>query len=143
MNSSLRVNSITFWIGFFLCLCGGLLRAMGEIQLGKNFNHRIRIQKSEEHELITTGLYSFRCIFHFIFSFFRHPAYTGWFYFSIGTQVLLNNPLCIIAYAIASWYFFYKRIPYEESLLLSFFPEYRNYREKTYIFIPFIPQTEN
>ena len=143
VTSSLRVNTITFWVGFFLCLCGGLLRAVGEIQLGRNFAHRIRVQKSEEHKLITTGLYSFTSLFIFICSIFRHPAYTGWVYFSIGTQVLLNNPLCIVAYALASWYFFYRRIPYEESLLLSFFPNYRAYREKTHIFIPFIPKVEN
>ena len=143
VRSRLRIHTVTFWTGFFLCLCGGLLRAVGEIQLGRNFAHRIRVQKSEEHELITTGLYSFVLLLTIISSIFRHPAYTGWFYFSIGTQVLLNNPFCIVAYTLASWYFFYKRIPYEESLLLSFFPEYRNYRERTHIFIPFIPQVEN
>ena len=76
-------------------------------------------------------------------SFFRHPAYTGWFYFSIGTQVLLNNPLCTLAYAAASWYFFYMRIPYEERTLLHFFPEYREYRERTHVLIPFIPKVES
>lgn len=99
---SLRDSSISFWIGFILCFCGGLLRASGEIQLGHNFNHRIETTKSNDHVLITNGLYSI----------FRHPAYTGWFYFSIGTQVLLMNPLCTIAYAGAAWYFFYVRIPY-------------------------------
>ena len=101
-HCSLRNSTITFWIGFLLCLCGELLRACGEIQLGHNFNHRIETSKSTDHQLITNGLYSV----------FRHPAYTGWFYFSIGTQVLLMNPLCTIAYTIASWYFFYVRIPY-------------------------------
>lgn len=85
-----------------MCLCGGLLRACGEIQLGHNFNHTIETTKTLNHQLVTSGLYSI----------FRHPAYTGWFYFSIGTQVLLMNPLCTVAYAGAAWYFFYCRIPY-------------------------------
>lgn len=55
---SLRTHPITFWIGFTLCLCGGLLRAIGEIQLGSNFAHQIEVHKSDSHELITTGLYS-------------------------------------------------------------------------------------
>ena len=57
--------------------------------------------------------------------------------------MLLNNPLCTIAYAAASWYFFYMRIPYEERTLLHFFPEYREYRERTHVFIPFIPKVES
>ena len=142
----LRVHPITFWIGFSLCLCGGLLRAIGEIQLGSNFAHQIEVRKSESHELVTTGLYAYVPLpivtirDDLLCSIFRHPAYTGWFYFSIGTQLILNNPLCTIAYTVAAWYFFYDRIPYEEGLLLNFFPDYYEYREHTFIFIPFIPK---
>ena len=122
------------------------MRAIGEIQLGSNFAHQIEVRKSESHELVTTGLYSYVllqrtiALSNLLSSVFRHPAYTGWFYFSIGTQLILNNPLCTIAYAAAAWYFFYDRIPYEEGLLLNFFPEYYEYRERTFIFIPFIPK---
>ena len=69
----------------------------------------------------------------------RHPAYFGWFYWSIGTQLLLCNPICCVAYGVASWSFFRKRIPYEERLLLSFYPEkYPDYSRKTIIGIPFV-----
>lgn len=44
----------------------------------------------------------------------RHPAYFGWFWWSIGTQMLLCNPVCIVVYAAASWRFFSQRIPFEE-----------------------------
>ncbi|CBK20886.2 uncharacterized protein [Blastocystis hominis] len=128
----LRYHWITFWLGFTLCLGGGLLRAFAEIQMQGNFNHHIQTTKQASHQLVTTGLYSF----------FRHPAYTGWFYFSIGTQILLNNPVCTVLYAGASWYFFYDRIPYEERLLLDFFPEYESYRERTHVLIPFIPKVK-
>jgi protein-S-isoprenylcysteine O-methyltransferase len=44
-----------------------------------------------------------------------------------------------IMFAIASWIFFHRRIPYEEATLLKMFPEeYPKYRIKTYIGIPFI-----
>jgi protein-S-isoprenylcysteine O-methyltransferase len=69
----------------------------------------------------------------------RHPAYFGWFYWSIGTQLLLCNPICIIAYTGASWSFFNARIPHEENLLLKFYPAgYPEYLRRTYIGIPFI-----
>ena len=40
----------------------------------------------------------------------------------MGTQVLLCNPLCAVAYTLAAWRFFADRIPYEEHLLASFYP---------------------
>ncbi|KAM7455046.1 hypothetical protein BLSTO_04199 [Blastocystis sp. subtype 1] len=126
---ALRMNVFSLWIGLSLCLAGGLLRACSEIQMKNNFNHMIQTEKTASHQLVTTGIYSY----------LRHPAYTGWFYFSIGTQVLLNNPFCSVAYAIASWYFFYVRIPIEEKYLLGFFSDYEAYRSRTHIFIPFIP----
>jgi protein-S-isoprenylcysteine O-methyltransferase len=70
--------------------------------------------------LVTSGFYAY----------VRHPSYFGWFWWSIGLQVLLGNPLCVMAYSYASWKFFAERIPYEEMTLLEFFgakfDEYRN-----------------
>ena len=54
----LRIALPSLLIGFTLCLCGGLLRAVGEIQLGSNFSHRIRVEQSNSHHLFTGGLYS-------------------------------------------------------------------------------------
>ncbi len=75
--------------------------------------------------------------------YFRHPSYLGFFYWSIGTQVMLCNPICIIAYAAASFMFFKERIAYEEKLLFSFFKQdYIDYMKRSYIGIPFIPITK-
>ena len=62
---------------------------------------------SDGHELVTTGIYKH----------LRHPAYFGWFWWSVSTQVLLGNPLCTCAYAYASWKFFESRIYHEERYL--------------------------
>ena len=63
----------------------------------------------------------------------------GWFYWSIGTQVILCNPICTILYAAASWSFFKDRIPYEEALLLQFYKnEYVKYACSTRLGIPFV-----
>ncbi|CAI5947887.1 unnamed protein product [Closterium sp. NIES-64] len=51
----------------------------------------------------------------------RHPGYTGWFMWSIATQLLLVNPLCTLAFALVSWRFFAARIPYEDLYLHPFF----------------------
>ena len=55
----------------------------------------------------------------------------------MGTQLLLVNPLCLVAYTGATFYFFYDRIPYEESLLVRFFgDQYLQFRRRTWIGIP-------
>lgn len=70
---------------------------------------------------------------------FRHPSYVGWFYWSVGTQVILCNPICIGLYAYASWSFFKDRIPYEEQLLLKFYKtEYLQYAKTTLLGIPYV-----
>ena len=81
------------------------------------------------HRLVTTGVYSV----------LRHPSYCGWFWWSLGTQVLLANPVCLFLYALLSWRFFRDRIPFEEATLGAFYPrEYPSYRARTHVGTPFI-----
>ena len=73
------------------------------------------------------------------FSFSRHPSYVGWFWWSVGTQVILLNPFCMVAYAAASWKFFSDRIYTEEMTLVQFFGEkYVEYQQRVGTGIPFI-----
>jgi protein-S-isoprenylcysteine O-methyltransferase len=139
-------------LGVALCIIGLSTRAVGMATASSNFSHKIEEHKRTEHALVTHGIYAY----------LRHPAYFGFFWFSVGTQVLLANPVCIPAYTAASWYFFYDRIPYEvrrppptkpiraltrsshrrawqEELLVEFFGNtYHEYRKRTHIGIPFI-----
>lgn len=74
-----------------------------------------------------------------VYSWFRHPSYVGWFYWSIGTQIVLINPFCIPAYGIASWLFFKSRVFIEEITLLNFFgQDYCDYQAKVGTGLPFI-----
>jgi len=98
-------------------------------------------------------------ILTFDYRWFRHPSYTGFFYWAVGTQMVLQNHLCFFAFALILWRFFYHRtrcecppphLPLgfilkafetdEESRLIHFFgDEYREYRKTTRTFIPFVP----
>lgn len=70
---------------------------------------------------------------------FRHPSYVGFYYWAVGTQLLLGNVLHTILFAIAAWMFFKRRIPYEEEALMQLFPqEYPEYVKTTYVGIPFL-----
>ena len=114
-------------LGVLVCFVGLGVRALGMATASTNFSHKIEDEKRAEHELVTHGIYRL----------LRHPAYFGFFWWSVGTQLLLANPLCLAAYAAASFYFFYDRIPHEEALLIEFFGDaYRQYRRRTIIGIP-------
>ncbi|XP_064459508.1 protein-S-isoprenylcysteine O-methyltransferase-like [Ornithodoros turicata] len=122
----------TWWIsvvGFVLCITGEVLRKAAMFTAGTNFNHIIQCHREEGHVLVTHGVYSL-C---------RHPSYVGWFLWSVGTQTVLVNPVCIIAYALASWKFFKTRVEAEEVTLLNFFGEdYVQYQKRTCTGLPFI-----
>jgi protein-S-isoprenylcysteine O-methyltransferase Ste14 len=78
------------------------------------------------------------------YSILRHPSYVGFFYWAIGTQLVLCNPLSTLLYGLAAWTFFSKRIVYEESTLRSLFPgDYEEYISRTYIGIPLMSATSN
>ena len=119
------------WLGLVFVISGQVLRYMAMKTCGPSFNHIIQRQKKSNHVLITHGVYSV----------FRHPSYVGWFYWSVGTQLLLLCPFTTIAYAVTAWYFFMKRIPYEEGTLVRYFgDDYKRYIKTTWIGIPFIPR---
>lgn len=106
-----------------------LARSSAMATAGASFNHIIQTSKKENHVLITHGIYSV----------LRHPSYVGFYYWSIATQVLLGNALHAILFAVVSWSFFRKRIPYEEESLCKLFPvDYPNYVRRTWIGIPFL-----
>ncbi|GBG30518.1 Protein-S-isoprenylcysteine O-methyltransferase [Hondaea fermentalgiana] len=126
---SSALSQLIMFIGVVLVLVGQSFRTGAMVEAGSNFTHIIQTEKSSSHKLVTTGLYSI----------VRHPSYFGWFWWSIGTQLLMCNPICAAGYAYAAWMFFNTRIPFEEDRLIKFFPdEYPAYRRKTPIGIPFI-----
>eukprot|EP00485_Elphidium_margaritaceum_P002969 CAMPEP_0202707762 /NCGR_PEP_ID=MMETSP1385-20130828/20054_1 /ASSEMBLY_ACC=CAM_ASM_000861 /TAXON_ID=933848 /ORGANISM="Elphidium margaritaceum" /LENGTH=106 /DNA_ID=CAMNT_0049366547 /DNA_START=469 /DNA_END=789 /DNA_ORIENTATION=- len=105
------------------------MRSCAQFTAGANFTHLVANQKQPQHQLIKHGIYAT----------LRHPSYCAYFYWAIGTQILLGNPVCAVAYALVTWKFFQTRIEYEEHFLCKFFKdEYEEYRKMTYVGIPFM-----
>lgn len=126
---SLKSNMILILMGIILCSVGQIFRTGAMYQAGHNFTHLVSTVKNHKHRLVTSGLYSLS----------RHPSYFGWFWWSIGTQIILSNPICLVGYTWASWNFFANRIPYEEEHLVHFFGiEYIKYRDSVGVGIPFL-----
>ncbi|OCL05960.1 prenyl cysteine carboxyl methyltransferas-like protein Ste14 [Glonium stellatum] len=125
-----RINPFSvILIGLGMIIIGQSVRSVAMAQAGTNFNHQVQSKRNEGHELVTTGLYAW----------LRHPAYFGFFWWGLGTQVVLGNIVSFLGYAGVLWYFFSRRITHEEKHLVSFFgDEYVAYRTRTRVWIPFI-----
>jgi protein-S-isoprenylcysteine O-methyltransferase len=115
--------------GFVLVLVGQTVRSLAMVTAGKSFNHIVQHQKKETHRLVTTGVYGV----------LRHPSYFGFFWWAVGTQVVLGNPISFVAYAFVMHMFFKDRIRREEGILVRFFGrDYEEYRRRVGIKIPLI-----
>jgi protein-S-isoprenylcysteine O-methyltransferase len=126
---SLKTSLYTRLVGLSFIVFGEIFRKLAMYTAGSNFNHFVQETRQSNHELVTKGIYRF----------VRHPSYFGWFYWSIGTQILLGNPLCAIAYTVVTWKFFASRIAFEEYYLIRFFgKDYLDYQKKVPSGIPFV-----
>ncbi|KAF2629446.1 prenyl cysteine carboxyl methyltransferas-like protein Ste14 [Macroventuria anomochaeta] len=125
-----KVHSpVAILAGIITVLMGQVVRSIAMAQAGTNFNHQVQSKKNEGHELVTRGLYAY----------FRHPSYFGFFWWGIGTQVMIGNIVCTLGYAGVLWFFFKTRINHEEKHLIQFFGKnYETYRVNTRVWIPFI-----
>lgn len=123
------LGSTIMWLGLGLTLVGQGTRSLAMLHAGASFNHEVQVYKADTHLLVTTGIY--RLI--------RHPSYFGFFYWGVGMQLVLGNRISFFIYVGILWWFFDKRIRYEEATLVAFFKDdYVQYRKKVSTWIPFI-----
>lgn len=117
------------------------------ITAATNFSHLIVYTKAPEHSLVRTGIYGWS----------RHPSYVAFFYWALGTQIFVGNPVSLVVFSIVLFRFFRHRIKgameqnegdgraltsfstVEEWYLVKFFgPEYVQYQREVPARIPFI-----
>ena len=129
----IKQNKYSFYLGIIITIIGQAFR-VGALYTGKkNFTHLLSYEKKKEHFLMTTGFYGIT----------RHPSYFGFLVWTIGTQLMCFNLICLIGFPIGLYIFFEDRIVEEEGLLIEFFgKEYIDYKKKVGILIPFIKMDE-
>ncbi|PPQ77682.1 hypothetical protein CVT25_011117 [Psilocybe cyanescens] len=135
-------------IGILMVILGQVLRSSAMIHASTNFSHTVASRKRDTHRLVTDGVYRFviakppffPIVVLIILSWFRHPSYAGFFYWALGTQLVVQNPFTFTLFSILLWRFFYYRTRDEEKYLVKFFgDEYINYRRRVGTMIPFVP----
>lgn len=102
------VNFFTITVGLALVVFGQLMRSTAMATAGTNFNHTPQRVKQQGHELVSTGIYALS----------RHPSYMAFFWWAIGTQILVGNKICLVAFIVSLWTFFNNRIKCELSSTL-------------------------
>jgi len=114
-------KTATTTAGCLLVLLGEALRKAAMLTAASSFTHDLAWKRVREHRLVTMGVYSWM----------RHPGYAGFALWAVGTQVLLRNPLCAIAFALVVSQFMRVRMEAEEALLVGFFGvEYERYAKR-------------
>lgn len=116
-------------LGAVLIVSGQLLRSFAMIHASTNFSHALAQTKREDHVLVTTGVYAVA----------RHPSYAGFFWWAVGTQIMLGNPVSLILFTVLLTRFFAQRIRVEEATLRAFFGDaYRSYAARTPRGVPLV-----
>ena len=88
----------------------------------------VRVQEERGHTVVSTGLY------HYM----RHPMYTGFHLFFIGTALLLGSALGFLL-ALVLIALFFRRAVLEERVLRKELPGYEAYMAQVnHRFIPYI-----
>ncbi|KAH6850318.1 Isoprenylcysteine carboxyl methyltransferase family-domain-containing protein [Chaetomium sp. MPI-CAGE-AT-0009] len=117
-------------VGLVLVVVGQAVRSMAMIHAGRSFNHLVQNRRREDHVLVTSGVYGV----------FRHPSYFGFFWWALGTQMVMGNVVSFVGYAVVLYRFFSSRISHEEFYLRRFFgQEYEDYKKRVPTRIPFVP----
>ena len=124
--------NVIHWISFvgvLVAVAGQFVRTLAMYTACESFNHYIqRHHEAEKHRLVTHGIYAI----------LRHPSYFGFWWWYVGLQLYLNNVILGVVGGYILCRFFKKRVEFEEELLVTFFTEYDEYRNRTRTGIPFV-----
>lgn len=102
----------TTGLGLLLMLLGQTARTLAMKHAGRNFSHYVKSRHESGHVLVKDGVYAY----------LRHPSYFGYFWWAVGTQVMLANPVCVVAFVVVLWRFFAGRVRSECSVFFSHWP---------------------
>ncbi len=110
-----------------LIVGGLLLRWIAVISLGKYFTVQLTIHK--KHQLKTDGVYSY----------IRHPSYTGLLLYYLGLGLFFQNPVSLFLLVVGPLAVVLYRVHLEEQVLHRHFgPTWMAYTSKTWRLLPFV-----
>ncbi|KAJ2500180.1 farnesyl cysteine-carboxyl methyltransferase [Coemansia sp. RSA 1972] len=122
-----RTPGIIAAVGLGAAVAGQIVRTLAMVTAKTSFNHYVATRQVADHSLVTHGIYAYE----------RHPSYVGFYVWSVGLQVMLQNVCSAVLFSAVLGYFFVKRTKKEELFLTRFFGhKYLEYRNQTRSLIP-------
>ncbi|GET41547.1 methyltransferase family protein [Microseira wollei] len=115
------------WLGLLLMLAGLVMRYWAANTLGEFYTRTLQIVEAQ------------RIVDQAPYNIIRHPGYLGTFLMEIGAGLAIANWIVLLLVAGIGMRSRFYRIPAEEEMLVTTFPEqYNIYKAKTWRLIPFI-----
>jgi protein-S-isoprenylcysteine O-methyltransferase Ste14 len=125
-----RIPSLDFpmpdllrYAGAILCIAGGTVLVLALATLNTNLSPFPTPRHNAA--LVQNGIYQY----------IRHPIYTGILLFAFGYAGYSENTLRFLVF-FALLFLFSRKARYEEQLLEQKYPEYRQYKEESGMFLP-------
>jgi protein-S-isoprenylcysteine O-methyltransferase Ste14 len=113
-------------VGLVIYTVGLIVAITGRFQLGNNWANLEDYKVIDGQNLVQTGIYSY----------IRHPIYTGDILLILGLELALNSWLVLLVIPLA--FVVFKQTVAEEAVLSQAFPNYSDYSRRTKMFIPYI-----
>ena len=124
--TSVKLSVFFHYLGIAMFLCGLIIRRISIQRLKRQFSIYVAIQ--ENHQLITTGIYSK----------IRHPIYLGAVFSLIGFVLVFPTLLGFLFIVIYSMLLTHRMAQEERLMLKHFGSVYEEYVSKSYRLIPHI-----
>ncbi|KAJ2830261.1 farnesyl cysteine-carboxyl methyltransferase [Coemansia erecta] len=122
-------------VGLGVAAAGQAVRSLAMVTAKTSFNHYVATRREADHRLVTHGVYAYE----------RHPSYVGFYLWSVGLQIMLQNVCSAFVFAAVLGYFFVVRTKKEELFLTRFFGhQYLAYQNRTRSLVPvwLVPKTK-
>ena len=113
-------------VGLSIYLFGLVIAIVGRVQLGNNWVDLEDFTVLPEQKLVNKGIYKY----------IRHPIYIGDALLVIGLELALNSWLVVLGIGLLP--VIYRQALDEEAILSKAFPEYRDYKQQTKMFVPYL-----
>lgn len=119
-------NTLTSIIGLLIFLLGMALAIWARVTLAENWGMPMTAKK--QLLLVTSGIYSY----------LRHPIYTGMLLMIMGSSITFYSSWWLIVLVASIIYFVYSAIMEEKYLSSQLGKKYFLYKSRTKMFVPFI-----
>lgn len=116
-----NADSLCWFSGLGIALASQYVRSLAMITAASNFSHLIQLKKAPEHSLVRSGIYAWS----------RHPSYFAFFYWALGTQIFIGNPVSFVAFFVILYRFFSGRIRGVFTYSLTIYLGYRLLQHNT------------